>query len=102
MAIANVPWLCTVLSVSSLALELTFPVGVLIKRLRVLYLLGGLGMHFGIWWTMDIVFMQTMMTYVVFVDWPRLALALQRLGKRALKRPTTLPEAPEALRPRST
>ncbi len=102
VAIANVPLLCMVLSVSALAFELTFPVGVLIKRLRVLFLLGGLGMHLGIWWTMDIVFKQTMLTYVVFVDWPRLGLALQRLGRRTPKRATTLPEAPEALRPRST
>ncbi len=80
--IAGSLWACRLLSIGTLGLELTFPLGVLSRHLRWPFLLGGVGMHLGIGWTMSTWFYGTLMVYLLFVDWPRLG----GIGVRALAR----------------
>jgi hypothetical protein len=71
-------WLCTALSVSVLAFELSAPLGIL-RRWRPVVLGGGLLFHLGTWYFMDISFWPIVALYALFLPWARIGTALARI-----------------------
>jgi hypothetical protein len=69
---------CRVLSILVLALELTFPLAIVIRPLRPLYLAGGFAFHLGTTWLMGLSFYPVWILYLVFVPWARLVDLLTR------------------------
>lgn len=67
--LASQLWLCRALSAGVLALELGFPLAIFAKRLRPLFLAGGLSFHLGTWLFMDISFWGIWAVYPVFLPW---------------------------------
>jgi HTTM domain len=80
-------WLCQTLSAAVLALELGFPIAILARRLRPLFLLGGLLFHLGTIGFMSVSFWPVWALYVLFVPWSRAAAILSHRARRAVTAP---------------
>lgn len=64
-------WLCVVISIVTLVLELAFVLIVFYPRLTWLFVIGGLGFHIGVLWLMKINFLVYFgFVYFIFLDWP--------------------------------
>lgn len=64
-------WLCVALSLFTVFLELTFFLVVFFPRLTRIYVLAGLGFHFGTLFVMGVNFIKVfLLSYLVFVEWP--------------------------------
>jgi len=92
-------WICLLLGVGTLALELTFFMVVFRPRLTWCYVIAGLSFHLGILWAMEINFLAYFgVTYFIFLEWRMLAGLLSpvsSLKKWAAQSSTTLaPTAP--------
>ncbi len=75
--------LCVFVSVYTMALELSYIVVMIWPRLKPLYLLGGLGLHLGIYLTMGInFFLYFVFAYFVLVEWKWIALAIAKIQRR--------------------
>jgi hypothetical protein len=94
-------WLCLLLGIGTIILELTFFLVVFFPRLTWPYVVSGLSFHTMIWLTMRISFFPYFgFVYVIFLDWPtvtRLASPFQWAwnalrGHRAIAIPRTLAE----------
>jgi hypothetical protein len=75
------PW-ARVLSIATIAFEVSFPLALLGPRLRTLYFLAGSVFHLAILIIMRLNFLSFMVCYSVFVDWRRIGAGLQRLVAR--------------------
>jgi hypothetical protein len=74
--------LCRAFSVLVLAFELTFPVAVVVRRLRPAYLVGGVLFHLGTTWLMNVSFFTVWILYLVFVPWTRVASLVAHVARR--------------------
>ncbi|UCF32885.1 MAG: HTTM domain-containing protein [Phycisphaerales bacterium] len=82
--------LCIVLSVFAIAFELLFFLAVIFRRLVPIFLIGGVGLHLGIYMTQAAPFFQLILLYAVFIDFDRIRAALLR--KREISNGAPLPE----------
>ena len=90
--LAGHPALCLLIAVGSLTLDLTFIVVLVWKRARKIYVPLAAAFHVGIFFSMNIAFLN-LPQLLVFVDWERLSSWLpDRLGGRALD-PSRFPSA---------
>ena len=69
--------------------ELSFPLAIFVKRLRVPILLGGVVFHLGTLFFMNIFFPYHLAMYLVFIDWDRLRQWLGSRLSRAARQPAT-------------
>jgi len=73
-------WLCTALSVATVAFELSFALGIAVRRLRPVLLVGGVLFHLGTTYFMNISFWSVVALYLVFVPWDRLLAGSEARG----------------------
>lgn len=85
------PWICHVLAVATLILELGSPLLLFVPRLRAPMLLAATAFHLGIWFTMIPSYWVQIWCYTLLVDWG--ALRGRGSGARAAP-PTAPPPAP--------
>ena len=83
VALAEWTWLLVVLSVVTVAFEMTFAVAVVVPRLVWPYVLVGAALHTGIYFTQRAPFFQYMVLYVVFLEALRLHFPLRKLLYRS-------------------
>jgi uncharacterized membrane protein YphA (DoxX/SURF4 family) len=77
-------WLMKATSALVLLLELSFPLALVGRRLRALYLGSAAAFHLGVYWLLRIDFMAYLVSYTLFVDWRSLG---RWLRARTLRRP---------------
>ena len=65
-------WACAALSALVLIFEVGFPLGIVLRRLRALWLTAGLFFHLGTTYFMNITFFPVVALYAVFVPWAAL------------------------------
>ena len=75
--------LCRALSVLVLVFELTFPLAIVVRRLRPAYLLGGVLFHLGTHWLMHVRFDALWILYLIFVPWTRIVGMILDVVRRA-------------------
>jgi hypothetical protein len=71
--------LCSILSGLVLAFELTFPVGIVFRRVRPMYLIGGLLFHLGTTVFLRVDFWPVAALYALFIPWSRVGSSKARL-----------------------
>ena len=77
--LAHYYWLCLILGILTLILELTFPIILFYPRLSWIYLTMGFSLHLGIYFAMSISFFKVFVTvYLIFLNLPKI---YQFLGK---------------------
>jgi hypothetical protein len=77
---------CRALSTLVLVFELGFPLAIVLRRLRPLFLAGGVAFHLGTTHLMNVSFWPVWLLYAVFVPWSRLAAGLRgSLARVALR-----------------
>ena len=78
LPIAEWHLLCLAMSLAVIAFELTFFLGVLVPRLRWLYIIGGIGMHLGFFLMVGANFLiYFAFTYLIFIEWRHVAKLLK-------------------------
>jgi hypothetical protein len=77
-ALGRSPTATRLLSVATVAFELSFPLALLSRRVRLGYMLGGCLFHLGIWVVMHLDFTLFLFIYSLFVDWPAIGRRLAR------------------------
>jgi uncharacterized membrane protein YphA (DoxX/SURF4 family) len=69
--LADFPWLCRLLAGGTMALELSYPLALLVPRVRPWLVVGALGLQLGIHLFMGVNYLAFMIANVVWVDWSR-------------------------------
>lgn len=92
--VAGHAWLAHLLAAGTIALEVGFPLCLLLPRLRLVFVPGVISLHLGIYLAMGLDYSaQALSVLIVFVDWP---LALAWLGSRQLAGAMERPAREEA------
>lgn len=77
-------WLCVALSVAIIFFEFTFIVGVFVPSVSLIFVLGGLGLHAGILYFMDINFFSYhALAFLVFLRWDYVGAFSARVFRRS-------------------
>lgn len=79
MWLAEHLWLCAALSMAVLALEIGFPLAIVLRRLRPFFLVGGFAFHIGTSVFLNITFWPVWVLYLLFVPWSGI---LRRIAAR--------------------
>jgi uncharacterized membrane protein YphA (DoxX/SURF4 family) len=88
--------LCIALSVFAVAFELFFFLAVIFRRLVPIFLIGGVGLHLGIYMTQAAPFFQLVLLYVVFIDFDRIYTALLRKAEKGSPSPIVVTSGPDS------
>lgn len=85
-------WLSVAFSIATVAFELSFPLALFVRRTRSFLLASGVIFHVVIYLAMNVVFLQHIVLYAVFVDFDRLASRI-RQARWLPARDRLIPEA---------
>ena len=79
-------WLCRLISILTIILELGSLAALFSRRARLVWVLGILSFHFGIWITVGPWYFTNMLCLALFIDWGALGRRLKRLPSRTRQR----------------